>query len=93
VDYGEGHHEILMWHISLMFAEYVAGMLELKAKDGHCRSHPKPCALTRELHLKMLRRFKADLEALICEIDGVDNASATWPPAGQPPGGQPMAGP
>src|SRR4051794_1213388 len=51
VEYGEGHHEILIWHVALMFAEYVAGMLALKGEHGHCRSHPKPCALTRELHL------------------------------------------
>jgi hypothetical protein len=90
VDYAEGHHEIVIWHISLKFAEYVAGMLELKAKDGHFRSHQKPCALTRDLHRKTLRRFKADLEGLIREIDNADKASTIWPPVGQPPAGPPQ---
>ena len=85
VHYTAGHHEISIWHISLMFAEYVAGMLAKKAEDGHCRTHQKPCDLTRELHLRMLGRFKADLLALVKEIEGLEQASAGWPAANQPP--------
>jgi hypothetical protein len=82
VVYTEGHHEILIWHISLMFAEYVAGMLAKKAEDGHCRNHKKPCDLTRNLHLKMLARFKADLLALVKEIEDIETKEVlTWPPA------------
>src|SRR5947209_7412170 len=72
VEYGPSHHEICIWHIGLMFVEYVAGLLELKAKDGHCRNHPKPCGLTRELHLRMLGRFKADLLKLVDEMTAIE---------------------
>jgi hypothetical protein len=86
VGYAEGHHEILIWHIGLMFAEYVAGMLAKKAEDGHCRNHKKPCALTRELHLRMLGRLKADLLALVKEIEDIENNEVpTWPAANPPP--------
>jgi hypothetical protein len=86
VGYQEGHHEISIWHIGLMFAEYLAGMLAKKAEDGHCRSHKKPCALTRELHLRMLARFKADLLALVKEIEDIETTEVpTWPAANPPP--------
>jgi len=91
VRYNEGHHEISIWHISLMFAEYVAGMLAQKAEDGHCRNHKKPCALTRELHLRALARFKADLLALVKEIEDIEMKEVpTWPAANQPPAKQPL---
>jgi hypothetical protein len=92
VGYNDGSHEIAIWHISLMFAEYVAGMLRKKAEEGHCRQQ-KPCALTRELHLRMLARFKADLQALVKEIDDIETKEVpTWPPAQQHPAPRPPTG-
>jgi hypothetical protein len=86
VGYNEGSHEISIWHIGLMFVEYVAGMLAKKAEEGHCRNHKKPCALTRELHLRMLARLKADLRALVKEIEDIENNEVpTWPAANPPP--------
>jgi hypothetical protein len=75
-----------------MFAEYVAGVFKDKAKDGHCYNHSKPCADSREFHLNILRRFKADLEALVKEIGDIDPEATTWPPAPPPPA-PPSGGP
>ncbi len=96
VEYTEGHHEILIWHTGLMYVEYVAGMLAKKAEDGHCRSHKKPCALTRELHLRMLARLKTDLLSLVKEIEDIENNGVpTWPAANPPtpPPAPPAGGP
>ena len=92
VGYKEGHHEILIWHIGLMFVEYVAGMLAKKAEDGHCRNHVKPCGLTRQTHLRMLGRFKDDLLAVVNEIESIEKESLNWPPSTSPSAGSSATG-
>src|SRR5438552_1191910 len=34
-------HELEMWHIGLMFVEYVAALLLKKAEEGHCYAEHK----------------------------------------------------
>jgi hypothetical protein len=82
----EQSNELVFWHLSLMFVEYVAGMLSDKA-GKHCRNglHPKPCPESEELHHQMLRRLIDDLERLTNEIrtklplkPGVDRIPGSW---------------
>lgn len=79
-------NELVFWEVSLMFVEYVAGMLADKA-GKHCRNglHPKPCAESAELHYEMLRKYIDDLERLTNEIrlqlpqrPGVDRIPGSW---------------
>ena len=70
--YNEGSHEIQMWHFSFMFAEYFSGLIELKAREGHCYRH-KPCPDGRRLHREMLRRYRMDLQALVVEIETLES--------------------
>jgi hypothetical protein len=80
VAYVSGNHEIQVCHTGLMFLEYVAGLLRDKAKPGHCRNHPKPCKLTRELHVQVLEEMKAQIDALGTEIEKVLAEVPNWPP-------------
>src|ERR1700687_6166534 len=92
---GAWSHELIFWHISLMFVEYIAGVFKDKAKDGHCYAHQKPCADSRKFHLDILRRYKGCLEALVKEIEEIETKEApTWPPAtpAHPTGGPTTAG-
>jgi hypothetical protein len=78
-------HESEMWHLGLLFIEYVAGLLLDKARIGHCyaetRTNPV-CALSRDMHLKMLAALKDDLRRLADEIDRrEDTEQPTWPKA------------
>ncbi|MBI1917022.1 MAG: hypothetical protein HYS12_20120 [Planctomycetes bacterium] len=79
-------NELAFWQVSLMFVEYVAGMLADKAgKDCHNPLHSKPCEQSRELHLQMLRAFFDDLEKLSNEMrlllplrPGIDRIPGSW---------------
>ncbi len=79
-------NELAFWQVSLMFVEYVAGMLADKAgKDCHNPLHSRPCEQSRELHFQMLRRFLEDLEKLSNEIrlllplrPGIDRIPGSW---------------
>jgi len=78
VEYTENHHEIQMWHLALLQAEYVAGLLVQKVEDGHCYHH-KPCDETAKLHLTMLRDYKKALEELTGDIQKeIDRVEAKW---------------
>jgi hypothetical protein len=94
--YDHQNHEIIFWHVGLMLAEYVAGLIADKAKEGHCHARGKTnsvCSRGRALHLKMLARFKNDLRLLIKEIEDLEKEEPNWPKAdahtpqqrGQPP--------
>jgi hypothetical protein len=76
--------ELQMWFFGLMLCEYVAGLLTRKVEEGHCNEHRKkpdltPCPKTRETHLDMLKAFRADLGALVSEIDGKIRDVSTLP--------------
>ncbi len=73
-NYDGGNLEPVLWQLSLMLGEYIAGILEQKAKDGHCKfdpAKPKPCPVGRTFHLTMLGQFKADLEDLCKQIEDI----------------------
>jgi hypothetical protein len=77
-------HEIRMWYVGLMFAEYVAGLIADKAKIGHCHAKKKinrHCSMGRALHLKMLARFKQDLAEVIQQITELEKDEPNWPKA------------
>jgi hypothetical protein len=79
-------NEVAIWEVSLMFVEYVAGMLADKAgKDCHNPTHTKLCEKSRDFHHEMLRKYVDDLERLTNEIHllvplrpGVDRIPASW---------------
>jgi hypothetical protein len=75
VQYDSHKPELQMWFFGIMLCEYVAGLLAKKVEEGHCNEHRKqpdlkPCPKTRPAHLNMLKAFRADLAALVSEIDG-----------------------
>jgi hypothetical protein len=65
------HHELEVWHVSLMLAEYLAWLIGEKVKDGHCKHH-KPCSEMRKEHKRMLRTYKETLEKLAGEIGALE---------------------
>jgi hypothetical protein len=72
--YNSHKPELQMWFFGIMLCEYVAGLLAKKVEEGHCNEHRnepelKPCPKTRPTHLDMLKAFRADLSALVSEID------------------------
>jgi hypothetical protein len=72
--YNSHNPELQMWFFGIMLCEYVAGLLADKTEKGHCNQHRKkpeltPCQKTRRMHLDMLKVFRADLSALVEEID------------------------
>jgi hypothetical protein len=73
--YDGRNHEIELWHIGLMFAEYVARLLLTKAGEGHCYAENRTntvCSFSRDMHLKMLAALKEDLRNLADEIDALE---------------------
>jgi formylglycine-generating enzyme required for sulfatase activity len=68
-----GNHEIDTWQLSLMFGEYTAGLLALKATEGHCQTKEHlPCAKMARRHMEMLVAFKNDLQNLVNEIEELE---------------------
>jgi hypothetical protein len=72
--YDSHRPELQMWFFGIMLSEYVAGLLASKIEEGHCNKHRKepmltPCPKTRGTHLEMLRSFRADLAALVSEVE------------------------
>jgi hypothetical protein len=52
--------EIVAWYLSILFAEYTAGMLAQKVSEGHCNTHRvapnfDPCPDMSAEHMQMLR--------------------------------------
>jgi hypothetical protein len=62
--------EIVLWQLSLLLGEYMAGLLAQKAAEGHCHQH-RPCPNMARKHMDMLEALKGDLQALVCQIDEV----------------------
>jgi hypothetical protein len=84
--------ELAFWHIGLMIAEYVAGLIADKAKEGVCHADTKPdpvCDKARAMYKRMLARFKHDLGKLIEGIEQPEADEPNWPQAGTHPPQQP----
>lgn len=69
--------ELLSWCLSLLLAEYTAGLLARKAEQGHCLQHRKapdfkPCPDMVQEHMRMLSAFKEALRTLIKEIEQLE---------------------
>jgi hypothetical protein len=63
------NHEIDVWNLSLMYAQYLAGLLALKAAEGHCQTKAHiPCKEMANSHMYMFNAFKSSLEALVKEM-------------------------
>jgi hypothetical protein len=67
------HSEIVIWQLSLLFGEYISCLLAQKAAEGHCKKPgDPPCKKMAQGHMKMLHRFKKDLQVLVDEISEVE---------------------
>jgi hypothetical protein len=79
--------ELLSWCLSLLLAEYTAGLLAHKAEEGHCQQHRKapdfkPCPYMAREHMRMLSVFKDALRKLVDEIDQLEQQThLPQPPA------------
>src|SRR5262245_49188746 len=76
-EYGPGNLELDTWFLALYFAEYTAGLLADKAREGHCNAHRtpptlKPCPKMVEEYLVMLSAFKGALADLVGEIEMIE---------------------
>jgi hypothetical protein len=57
-----------------MFGEYTAGLLALKATEGHCQTKEHlPCTKMAKGHMEMLIAFKNDLQNLVNEIEELED--------------------
>src|SRR5205807_9766054 len=46
------NHEIDVWQLCLMYGEYLAGLLALKAAEGHCQTKMHfPCQTMANAHM------------------------------------------
>jgi hypothetical protein len=71
--YDKDSTEIHMWFFGLLLCEYVAGILEKKAREGNCQYHRKApdfirCAPAGKLQRDMLEEFGKTLGRLVEEI-------------------------
>ena len=70
-------HELISWCLSLLLAEYTAGLLAQKAREGHCQIHRTepaliPCHIMAPEHMRMLGVFKDALKSLVAEIEQLE---------------------
>src|SRR5207249_4380083 len=68
IRYGAGSQEIDAWEMSVLLAEYAAGMLAQKAAEGHCPKEA-PCSKSSKEHLQMLEDFKLCVQELVRQVD------------------------
>jgi len=68
--YGVGSQEITAWEMSVLLAEYTAGVLAQKAAEGHCPKEA-PCAKASKEFLRMLEDYRGRLNGLVAEIDAL----------------------
>jgi hypothetical protein len=67
------NHEIDVWNLSLMYAQYLAGLLALKAAEGHCQTMSHlPCKTMANAHMYMFNAFKSSLESLVKEMSELE---------------------
>lgn len=63
------NHEIDVWQLCLMYGEYLAGLLALKAVEGNCQTKGHvPCQQMAHAHMYMFTHFKHSLENLVREM-------------------------
>jgi hypothetical protein len=80
-------NELIAWFLGIILAEYAAGILAEKVRDGHCNAHRLAPAMalcpdmTKE-HKKMLTAFKDRIKKLSDEIEALDRQ--TQVPAAPP---------
>ncbi len=66
-------HEMQVWHVSLMLAEYLADLLGRKVKDGHCGAPGHaPCATMRAEHRFMFEQYRKALEKLVDDVSQLE---------------------
>jgi hypothetical protein len=73
-------HEIEVWHIGILFLEYVFGLIAQKATEGQCHNHPKPCPQGKEFHREVVTHLKEDLKLLLGEIERLETTLASPTP-------------
>ncbi len=81
--------ELAAWILSIMLAEYTAGLLAEKVEDGHCQLHRvkpdfKPCLDMANEHMRMLRLFKERLRDLVKEIEKLEQGTQVPQSPAQP---------
>jgi hypothetical protein len=87
---GVPNQEIASWFLSILLAEYTAGLLAQKVEEGHCREHRKkpdfkPCIDMAKEHLRMLGLFKEDLKKLVQEVEELERRTQLPQPPAQAP--------
>jgi hypothetical protein len=68
IGYGVQNQEIAAWEMSILLAEYAAGLIALKAAEGHCTTNA-PCKESSAEHLEMLEDVRTALAGLVAEVD------------------------
>jgi hypothetical protein len=80
-------NELIAWFLGILLAEYTAGILGDKVKDGHCNAHRLPptyqaCPDMQREHMKMLEAFRDRVKQLLADVEGaVSQARQQLPPA------------
>jgi hypothetical protein len=67
--------EVIAWFLGILFAEYTAGILELKVTEGHCKVHRiapdfNKCPKMQKEHFRMLEAFRDRVKQLLTDVDG-----------------------
>jgi hypothetical protein len=78
-DYGLSNrglnNEMISWYLSIILAEYTAGILGEKVREGHCNAHRlaptyQPCPDMQAEHMKMLEVFRGRVKQLLADVEG-----------------------
>lgn len=82
---GNVNLELETWFLSLLLAEYTAGILAEKIKQGHCNNHRvapayNPCIPMATEHKRMLAAFRDAVKNLYDEISALEKATSVPPP-------------
>ena len=71
--YTEDNHEILVWQLTLMCSRYLAGLLALKAAEGHCQTQSHvPCNEMANAHLYLFGEYKKALQQVVSEMEQLE---------------------
>jgi hypothetical protein len=73
--YGLGSHEMQIWYVSMMLAEYLAESLARRVREGRCNQDGAghvPCAVMKAEHFRMLQDYRKSLEKLVDEIKNLE---------------------
>jgi hypothetical protein len=69
------NNEMISWYLSVILAEYTAGILSEKVREGHCNVHRlaptyQPCPDMQAEHMKMLEAFRDRVKKLLTDVEG-----------------------